>query len=189
MESEAVSSLKIAVNLIIISALVFTTIVLVSITRGNVMTTVNSIVNVTDGEKLRQFEDYEQKTVSGTKVLRALGQYEDTDLGIVFQTTAARTSGNFAVNIGALFTGAAANPNGYRISSFSGWKTVSNPNDDFYTKGFLKDGSGNVLRFENQAAIRHAPGTPEYIQPDGRFKAELIKDITGETIGICFTQE
>jgi hypothetical protein len=186
LESEAVSSVKIAFLLTIISTLIFSIVVLVSVVKPSIFDKINRIVNTTDIERARQYEEYDQKWVSGTKVLRVLKLYESTGFGIVYGTTKTKLSGDYAVNFGGLFQGAVADANGnYRISNFTSiWKTKNNPNNTFYTKGFQ-----NIKPYENKAVSRHSIAALEYIQPDGRFYAELVKDITGETVGICFSQD
>ena len=189
MESEAIGSVRIAVNLMIVSVLLFSIILFVKIAKPGIFDIIMRVVNVTDEEKTRQFEDYDQKWVPGTKVLRALKLYEGTEFGIVYQTVATRSSGGYAENYGGIFQGSGAYSHGYRILNFSAWKTRAHADDTFYTKGFIKDAAGKVIRYENKVVTRRSPGDLEYIPPDGRFYAELIRDVTGEIIGICFTQQ
>lgn len=190
MESEAAGSIKIAINLMIVSTLIFMIVVLVNLVKPNIFYAVASVVNVAAEERERQFDDYDQKWVSGTKVLRVLKLYESTGFGIVYQTSKARSEGAYALNFGGIFQGAGVYSGEYRILNFPSWKIMNGMNDTFYTKSFLKNAAtGDVIKDENTAPARHLSGAPEYILPDGRFFAALIKDVTGETIGICFTQE
>lgn len=194
MESEAVSSTKIAIMLTIVSTLIFTMLVFVSVARPTVLTLVNYVINTTDDESARQYEDYDQKWVSGTKVLRALKLYEGTGFGIVYATKGMLPPNNYALNFGGIFQGAAGIPNDanaetFKITDFTTWKAKNAANDTFYTKGFRIKADGNVLCLENKAVTRHLASDIAYIQPDGRFYAELIRDLTGRTVGICFTQD
>ncbi len=189
MESEAVSSVKIAIHLMVISTLIFTILLTVNIAKPYIFDMILGVVNVTEEEKAKQFDDYDQKWVSGTKVLRVLKLYENTGFGVVYGTKKTQSSGNYAVNFGGVFKESDTYAQGYRILNFTAWKTKSSGSDLFYTKDLKRNASGQPVRYENKAVTRHSSADLEYIPPDGRFYAELIKDISGETIGICFTQE
>jgi len=188
-ESEVASSVKFALILIITGILIFTTLVLVDVVKPDIFDGINWVINTTDNEKARQYDDYDQKWVSGTMVLRALKLYEGTGFGIVYATKDTLASGNgFAINFGGIFQGATETPDSYQIQDFKDWEKKVGDNT-FYTKSFIIKDDGYVLRYENKAVTRHLKTSMGYIQPDGRFYAELIKDITEETIGICFTQD
>lgn len=192
MENEAINSIKIAVNLIIISLLILSINIIVNIIKPTIYEKVISIIDIADAEYEKRYEEYNQTLVSGTKVVRLIRESENLGLGVIYQTYRI----NYAKNIGTVFEGTTTNGfhnNGKscdesKISNLSAWKAQRRTSDISYTSGYKID-ANNLIKCNNYTSAIFAETDNEYIQLDGRFLAELVRDRSGEIIGIIFTQQ
>jgi hypothetical protein len=197
MENEAVSSMKIAISLMVISLLIFCIYLIINIVRPTVYDKVISIVNAADEEYEKRYEDYSQTVVSGTKVVRLIKESENLGIGVIYQTCEMEKQRGYAKNIGTVFEGATAEAPFYNnnqictkseLADFEGWKYQRRNGQIGYTSYYLKK-EDSLVKCNNYASSVFSKDDMEYIALDGRFYSELIKDTTGKVIGIVFTQQ
>lgn len=140
-----------------------------------------------------RFDDYDQRVVSGTQVSAAVKLFEGQSVGIVVVTGACQNSGATArggYNYGAVLdshkTATETNNDGaaYICSTdMSNYKTDGNT---YYTIDLaLKDGA---VFYNMNIKPMSRTGSEPFVRDSAKFMAELIKDTTGTTVGICFTQ-
>ncbi len=195
MENESVSSIKIAINLMIIALLIFTIKTFVDVVKPTVYEKIISIINVAAEENERQFEEYDQTVVSGTKVLRILRECEDLRIGVIYQTGRMKTKSDYAKNIGTIFEGANISGiyNGHYcnegiISNLSLWTSQHSNNEIYYISQYMGKNSNAVI-CKNYINAFYTDTNDEYIELDGRFYSELIKESTGGIVGLIFIQQ
>jgi len=197
MENEAVNSIKIAINLMVISLLISSILLIVNIIRPAIYEKTISIVNTADEEYQKKYEDYNQTVVSGTKIIRLLKECENLGIGIIYQTYRMKNLSDYAKNVGTIFNGATTYApylnNGHlcndsRISDLSTWKYQRSTSSMYYTSYYLMKDDYSVINNNYVSAI-FSETNEEYIALDGRFLSELVMNSTGDVIGIIFTQK
>ncbi|RJX39148.1 hypothetical protein D3P09_16785 [Paenibacillus pinisoli] len=186
MEGELGSGARIAIALIVIGVIISIIFVILGFTRGTTNQGITTVQNSMDSMSLAQFDDYDQKIMSGTQVVAAIKLFEGRPVAQLVRTTSflganpsLDTRGGH--NYGALLTGA-----------------TLDTSTKLYTKTTIaKKGSHYEVGLESTDGIKYnmyylpttQSGTASFVRPTAKFLAELIKDSTGTIVGICFTQQ
>ena len=190
---------KIGIILCILVFLIAIIFSLLTIVRNITNTEASQMQNGLDQMSESQFNDYDQKTVTGTQVMSALKIFEGQNVALVIQTSqsaekSAKQKGGY--NYGALVIAADAT----NTNTFPG-KIESEDNlgvTCLINQGVLKAESGfyraNLMnkngnyQFNWNVRPCGQSGTDTYVRSSGKFFAQLIKDSTDTIVGIVFRQ-
>ncbi|MCD1257374.1 hypothetical protein B5M42_000805 [Paenibacillus athensensis] len=189
MEGELGSGARIAIALIVIGVIISVIFVILGFTRGTTNQGITTVQNSMDSMSLAQFDDYDQKILSGTQVVSAIKLFEGRPVGTITITTssnfpgAATTPTGKGYNYGAILEGSTETSSGSRI--FATDQYAKSGGNSWYEKGF-KD---TPIKFNMNYLPLTETGKATYVRPTAKFLAELIKDSTGTIVGICFTQQ
>ena len=159
-----------------------------------------------------EFEDYDQKVVLGTKVKSAYTTFAGKEYAILVTTSTmlAKEEGGIGLPINhanwddikkSVLIAQGGNQMTQEINGEDKdvWclnynavlddDSVYNENGDYIAPNGLKadDTTGNVLYF-NTVANMSKQGTAEYVPSGAKYQANLIKDASGNVIGIVFIQ-
>jgi hypothetical protein len=209
---------RIGVTIIILCAVVAIVLALLMIMKNITNSGAGNLQNGLDQMLATRFDDYDQRQVSGTEVIAAIKLFEGQPVGIVVVTSADQkeTEDSEGVtarggrNYGAVLCGyAGAQPEGplspvdapnkqgkqyprtseLLTSGSNGTTTIGRENekDSFWTIALYTDPQGAVAYNMNTRPL-NVSGTPEFVRKSAKFLAELIRDTTGTTVGIMFTQ-
>ena len=190
---------KIGIILCILVFLIAIIFSLLTIVRNITNTEASQMQNGLDQMSESQFNDYDQKTVTGTQVMSALKIFEGQNVAIVIQTSqsaAKSAKGKGGYNYGALIIKADASNTG----TFPGDEKSS---DDlgatfcinegvlaaergFYRANLLND--KGAYKFNWNVRPCGQSGTDTYVRSSGKFFAQLIKDSTDTIVGVVFRQ-
>lgn len=208
---------KIGITLIILCTLIAVVFSILTMMKNITNTGAAQLQGSLDQMMSSSFDDYNQKTVTGTQVLAALKLFEGQDVGIIIRTTLCGAKGvNGGYNYGAIlkgYGGTGEKPEGTPMQDygtiFAGKTEVDVAKvDQSYTttddadKGnkaveLAKSGayyigsyhkSGTSIQFNLNTKPTTASGNATYVRGSSRFRAMLVKDISGTTIGIVFTE-
>ncbi|QMV40505.1 hypothetical protein [Cohnella cholangitidis] len=190
MEGELGSGARIAIALIVIGVIISVIFVILGFTRGTTNSGITTVQNSMDSMSLAQFDDYDQKILSGTQVTSAIKLFDGRPVAMVVRTRALRATPTTAAaeghNYGALLVG--STPSGSGDNRIFTTVTMSKAalTNSFYTHNLQTTGTEqyNMLIIPTTRS-----GTPTFIRPTAKFMAELIQDATGTIVGICFTQQ
>ncbi|GKU77569.1 hypothetical protein [Paenibacillus sp. L3-i20] len=181
MEGELGSGARIAIALIVIGVIISIIFVILGFTRGTTNQGITTVANSMDSMSLAQFDDYDQKILSGTQVVSAIKLFEGRPVAQVVRTTSQmdpKTTGGAAKsghNYGALLDG--------QVSNII---TMPDLTGSHYVKGLeTKEG----IKYNMKYLPTTVSGTNAFVRPTAKFLAELIKDTTGTIVGVCFTQQ
>ena len=147
------------------------------------------------------FNDYDQRTMSGTQVVSAYNTFNNKPIAIIVKTCRGEW-----VNYNALITPFSATNNRQLAAPFrdvtleaaSRQYNVTTSYFDRTTAGLevayiMSDGGGDVSRrvvlFNNVNADMTRNGNQNFVSPTARFSSFLIRDAGGDTIGIVFVQQ
>lgn len=217
MQNEISSGTMLGIVLIALAAVIGLGFGVFSIAKGvsneGVVSVQDNLTSVSDSS----FSDYDNKIVTGTQVIAAYKNFQGKNVAILINTQAmtkgvVNSKGHKAyafdiggvkyVNYNAILapnsagTLAATGENdgtaapvaitkGYTYTSPDGLKLVE-PNVE--TKnGFALDSAGKVVTDTNIGGFSKA-GNCEYISSSAKFETRLIKDASGQNVGIAFTQ-
>jgi len=193
LEGELGSGARIAIALIVIGVIISVIFVILGFTRGTTNSGITTVQNSMDSMSLAQFDDYDQKVLSGTQVTSAIKLFEGRPVAMVVRTRALRpaTPANAAAtighNYGALLAGATSNNlTGDQLLYTTTAMTKAVATNAFYTAN-LNTTNGIIYNMVTIQTTRS--GTNAFIRPTAKFTAELIQDNTGTIVGICFTQQ
>jgi len=186
MEGELGSGARIAIALIVIGVIISVIFVILGFTRGTTNQGITTVSNSMDSMSLAQFDDYDQKILSGTQALSAIKLFEGRPVAMIVRTLAITGATNLnpigngrGHNYGALLVGS--------VRSGRVFDTIAlqraRANDSFYTANLQANAVPNM-----QYLPATESGTTPFIRPTAKFLAELIKDDTGTNVGVCFTQ-
>ncbi|TQR44208.1 hypothetical protein [Paenibacillus popilliae] len=188
MEGELGSGARIAIALIVIGVIISVIFVILGFTRGTTNQGITTVQNSMDSMALAQFDDYDQKVLSGTQVISAIKLFEGRPVAMVTRTAAQmKTSPGTGYNYGAILKGSTSGTPiaGSATYITSTLKKLQNT-DSFFTEDFAANG----ITTPNMVYIPLTQtGTNSYVRPTAKFLAELIKDNTGTIVGISFTQQ
>jgi hypothetical protein len=200
--SEDVSAMiRIAVTVIIVSSLVAAVLNLLVVGRSTMSTGMSNLQAGVNQITLQEFAPYNQKTVYGTEVSSAITLYSGRDIAMLVATNTCINDSTGAAekfyNYGALIDGNSA----AGATSMSETPTVTcsttaattglyraNDGDSYWTAEYEYD-TTNSSMIKTYGNIKNTTMSgAEYILPSGKFYSELVKNSTGEIIGIAFTQ-
>lgn len=186
MEGELGSGARIAIALIVIGVIISVIFVILGFTRGTTNQGITTVQNSMDSMSLAQFDDYDQKILSGTQVVSAIKLFEGRPVATLVRTSALAGAGhNYGAQlVGTNVTGTVATGFTYTTPLSSITKAVNT--DSFYTIN-LNTTSG--IQYNMVYLPTSESGTNSFVRPTAKFLAELIKDSTGTIVGICFTQQ
>ncbi|MDQ0885049.1 hypothetical protein QFZ81_000137 [Paenibacillus sp. V4I9] len=193
MEGELGSGARIAIALIVIGVIISVIFVILGFTRGTTNQGITTVQNSMDSMSLAQFDDYDQKILSGTQVISAIKLFEGRPVATVTKTTSQMAlTPDTGFNYGAILTGdnitaaTATTPASYITTTGASGLRKANTTDSFFTGGLA--GNGNITYNMVYIPMTES-GTRPFVRPTAKFLAELIKDTTGTIIGVCFTQQ
>jgi len=182
MEGELGSGARIAIALIVIGVIISVIFVILGFTRGTTNQGITTVQNSMDSMSLAQFDDYDQKILSGTQVISAIKLFEGRPVAAVVRTSAQRdASGNSTVgtNYGALLEGT--------VSLTTASMHTAKTGDSFFTHNIAV--ASGQMSFNMVYLPLSRSGTSTFVRPTAKFLAQLIKDTTGTIVGVCFTQQ
>lgn len=178
MEGELGSGARIAIALIVIGVIISIIFVILGFTRGTTNQGITTVQNSMDSMSLAQFDDYDQKILSGTQVVSAIKLFEGRPVAQVVKTLAQhKKTENTGHNYGALLSGTTNN-----ITE----AMVKTEGSSYFVKN-LKVTNG-LMSYNMVYLPTSKTGDDAFVRPTAKFLAELIKDSTGTIVGIYFTQ-
>lgn len=186
------SGAKIGIILIILCSLIAIVFALLTMMKNITNTGSSQLQNGLDQMLASQFQDYDQKIITGTQVASAMSIFDGQPVAFVVRTTASNKASK-AYCYGALITGtteanAEQDSDGkvYTVatSTITGAKEAG---AGFYTLSL--DVSKGSYAYNLNIKPTKTSGTSTYIRSSAKFMSELIHDSTGDTIGIVFTQQ
>jgi len=192
MEGELGSGARIAIALIVIGVIISVIFVILGFTRGTTNQGISGVSTSMDAMTLARFDDYDQKTISGTQVIAAVKLFEGQPVATVVRTlatmnaTVADPDGNATgQNYGAILDGSTRSGEVFNTAAIV---RASGNTDSFYTYN-LETNNGALLAPNMIYTPMTDPGTSTFVRPTARFLAEQIRDSTGTIVGIVFTQQ
>lgn len=208
---------KIGITLIILCTLIAVVFSILTMMKNITNTGAAQLQGSLDQMMSSSFDDYNQKTVTGTQVLAALKLFEGQDVGIIIRTTlcgAKDAKGGY--NYGAILNGYGGTGDKPEGTQMQGYGTVfagknevdvSKVDAGYATKEDATKGetavelaqsgayyigsyhkSGTSIQFNLNTKPTTASGNATYVRSSSRFRAMLVKDISGTTIGVVFTE-
>ncbi len=185
MEGELGSGARIAIALIVIGVIISVIFVILGFTRGTTNQGISKVQSSMDSMSLAEFDDYDQKLMSGTQVVSAIKLFEGRPVATVTRTTAQMdtTKGgeaNTGFNYGALLD----DTDGNYVT-----EPLTKGDSEAWYESSLEISTSGTLTFNMNYKPLTKTATNTFVRPTGLFLAELIKDSTGTIIGICFTQQ
>jgi len=206
---------KVGIILIILCALIAIVFSLLTMMKNITSSGSQSLQNGLDQLSDSEFQNYDQKTVSGTDVMSAIKIFEGRPVSFVVVTSAdkkANASGTTWTGhlYGAFLTACtpsstagkdggqnAGNTFGVSVDSAnSGSEPADAPTtgivkyagNSYYIGALYTDAAGSVQYNMNVRPLS-VTGTKTFVRSSAKFIAELIKDTTGTKIGVCFVQQ
>lgn len=151
-----------------------------------------------------QFDDYDQKTITGTQVMGAYKNFAGKPYAVLIATQA-YIDGNTVVNgnVVKAFGGVVGSTTTQKATKSDGTTVVDlkplNYNallagniylDKGYyvTSGGFNSSAAGDVSFYTISENMNKRGAAEYVSSGSRFQANLIKDGSGTTIGLVFRQ-
>lgn len=189
------SGAKIGIILIILCSLIAIVFALLTMMKNITNTGTQQMQNGLDQMLSSQFQDYDQKTVTGTQVMSAMSIFDGQPVAFVVMTKESmKSGGSGAYCYGAVVQGAGAERD-YVSSRAGKCRTIAtdkvkraNATDNFYTMDLsVKDNGAYDMNMNTRPC--KTQGTEAYIRSSAKFLAELIHDTTGDTVGIVFVQQ
>lgn len=187
------SGAKIGIILIILCSLVSIVFSLLTMMKNITNSGSSQLQNGLDQMLASQFQDYDQKIISGTQVLSAMKIFEGQPVAFVVRTAATQKAGSTyanGFNFGALLTGYVActtEQSGDGAAYKLGAALTKATGASAYTLN-LASASGSYVYNLNTKPC-NTSGTSSYVRSTAKFLAEIIEDDTGTKVGICFTQQ
>lgn len=198
MTEDVSGAFRIGVTVVIVAALVAAALNLMSMSQSILSSGTSNLQSGVDQISLQEFENYNQKKISGTIVKSTIALYEGRDIACVVRTRACQESGAeaWAYNYGSKLAEVTQDKKPEGADAEQGTITIvksdltdkkyRKPGDSFYTCSLsVKNG---IIETNNNTKGITAVGGKQFILESARFRAELIKDETGTIVGICFTQ-
>ena len=198
---------KIGIGLVLLVAIVAIVMQLLKMVKGQANSGSTALQDSFEKVAESDFDGYDQVEKTGTDVAAAVKIFEGRPVAIVVQTTKQRAAGDKAYNYGALIgnTGTETTGADHAASSAFGKVfeiTISDTAADAFTAGTIAPWKGhsgylaelNVLSAsgEYEYNTNYTPldktSTDSFVRSSGRFMSYLIKNDSGENIGIFFQQ-
>lgn len=182
---------KIGIILCILVFLIAIIFSLLTIVRNITNTEASQMQNGLDQMSESQFNDYDQKTVTGTQVMSALKIFEGQNVAIVIQTAqshAKEATNSQGYNYGALLV---------EVDGHAGKVENLGPNVLLPSGTLVAKGGGFVANLLNKNGsyqynwnVRPCgqSGTNTYVRSSAKFFAQLIRDSTDTIVGVTFRQ-
>lgn len=216
MKNEASDTTMLAVTVIALAVVVSIGFGIFMFARSSLNSGSDNLNSALDTVNNSSYADYDQKTVSGTKVLSCLQNFEGTPCAILIRTKALATAGseviasksaevdryyvnsagksfiNYNAILGDTAAAATLKDKGDEGTAegdvTTGGDVVVQLNDGTYlaTQGFYS--IGGVVQYYGAKGDYQTTGMTEYIAAGTRFTANLIKDASGTTLGVVFEQ-
>lgn len=188
------SGAKIGITLIVLCSLIAIVFALLTMMKNITNTGTQQMQNGLDQMLASQFQDYDQKIITGTQVMSAMAIFDGQPVAFTIRTQASMNAGDVYC-YGALINGAPNKGTNYEDNVSGQVYTVKNnvlteakkTGANYYTLN-LKVTDGTYHMNMNLKPCK-APGTTAYVRSSAKFMAELIHDSTGDTVGISFTQQ
>lgn len=186
------SGAKIGIILIILCSLIAIVFALLTMMKNITNTGSGQLQNGLDQMLASQFQDYDQKIITGTQVASAMSIFDGQPVAFVVRTNASDKASK-AYCYGALIAGTteaaaeqASDGKVYTVatSTITGAKEAG---AGYYTLSL--DVSKGSYAYNLNIKPTRTSGTSTYIRSSAKFMAELIHDSTGDTVGIVFTQQ
>ena len=205
---------KIGIILIILCSLIAIVFSLLTMMKNITNSGASQLQGSLDQMLLSQFDDYDQKTVTGTQVKASIKVFSGQDIAIVIRPGLAAKEGKFpsGFNYGALLQGYSTEKTGNALKGYGNVYTsgqsvgidgscmadkyngdVSNgltlhKSGTYYVGGLLvPDGEILVARNDNPRPL-DASGKESFVRTSAKYRAMLIKDEADAIIGIVFDE-
>lgn len=195
---------KIGITLIILCALIAIVFALLTMMKNLTNQGSTQMQSGLDNMLTSQFQDYDQKVLTGTQLMSSLAIFDGQPICIVVRTTLTdNIDGGKGLSYGVrIMTGTGGTyGNQTKLDSSDSMKAKTAAGDVYLLADKLvkptgksyyeaaQDVNAGVFNWNVNTKPMAAKGTPPYIRGSAKFLAELIKDPTEEIIGICFTQQ
>lgn len=183
---------KIGITLIILCSLLAIVLALLMMMKNITNQGASTLQSGLDQMLATRFDDYDQQNVSGTQVSAAIKLFEGQPVAMVVKTSACQESGSSAkggYNYGAIlegYTKATGGSDGDVFTMATDITTKKTAGDTFYTINL--NTSTNAVQYNMNVRPMTRSGSEPFVRSSAKFLAELIKDSTGTTVGVCFTQ-
>lgn len=193
---------KIGIGLVLLVAIVAIVMALLKMIKNQANNGSTSLQDSFDKVSESEFDGYDQVEKTGTDVKAALKIFQDRPVAIVIQTTKDKaTAATQAFQYGAYLKGAteaAADPTGLgnvvatAVESTAATSAVDAkiaPWQDHV--GYIADleiNSDGSYKYNTNYAPVDKTSTTYFVRTSGRFMSYLIKNDSGQNIGIFFTQ-
>lgn len=184
---------KIGIILIILCSLVAIVFSLLTMMKNITNSGSASFQNGLDQLQDSEFQDYDQKILTGTQVVSAIKIFDGRPLGFLVETKASGAD-NAVYAYGCILTGATEGT----IEPASVGKVFSMPKttaehkanvtDSWYTIDLQTNQAGTVSYNTNVKPLSQT-ATKTFVRSSAKFLAEIIKDNTGTKVGVKFTQQ
>lgn len=183
---------KIGIILIILCALIAIVFALLTMMKNITNTGSAQMQNGLDQMLASQFQDYDQKIITGTQVMSAMSIFEGQPVGFVVNTTQSMKEGSKGYMYGALLKGhgaATTAPSGAQDGKVYQMSTglTKTTGASYYTCNL--DATDGVYMYNLNLKPCRTSGCATYVRTSAKYLAELIRDETGDAVGICFTQQ
>lgn len=175
---------KIGIVLIILCFLIGIVLALLMVVKNITNSGASSMEAGLDQMNKSQYDDYDQKIVTGTKVTSAIKLFEGQPIGIVViskQADSNSIKGGYCY--GQLLENYSQATENDEVVYKNSTALTMQTGDSFYT---AKPQSGKWNLNTKPLTIS---GSNMFVRTNAKFMAELIKDSSGTNIGICFTQQ
>jgi hypothetical protein len=191
MSEDVSSTIRVGVTVILVAALVATVLNLMVISQSILASGQSTLQSGVDQVGLQEFENYNQKKVSGTIVKSTLSLYAARDIAIVIRTNLCQKGAPepWAYNYGAILSGvtpADDTVNGTGIEAKINAALNQKAGESWYTHELKLTNGVPDFNANTKGVTRTGDG--QFILDSARFQAALIKDGTGTIVGISFIQ-
>lgn len=207
---------KVGIILIILCALIAIVFSLLTMMKNITSSGSQSLQNGLDQLSDSEFQNYDQKTISGTDVAAAIKIFEGRPVSFVVVTSADIKSGGgsatswkghlYGAHLSCCAPSATSGTDGganagktFAVtvnSAASGAEPAEAPTTEiakytgnaYYTGALYTNDAGSPVYNMNVRPLS-VTGKTTYVRSSAKFLAELIKDPTGTKIGVCFVQQ
>ncbi len=208
MDREVSDISKLGVVLIAVAIIIGLAFMIFSVAKGTANDgTVKVQANLTQ-VGLSEFQDYDQKIITGTQVTSAYSNFEGKAYAVLISTQAIMdTDGNFtnaagvdsdnppeSVETNREVVNSKGEDVGLYYANYNallgpdGEATLTIKNGAYITDGSLVVDDGGVIQFNNNIGNLSKSGMGEYIPSGAKFQANLVKDASGSILGVAFMQ-
>ena len=181
MTEDVSATIRIAVTIMLVAALVATVLNVIFIAQNAIASGVSKFTSSLDSFNKQEFDKYDQKSdISGSEVKAAISAYAGQDVAVCVATV---SSGTTFYNFNGVLDGAS-----YTDGNKSVTLAFVDSNTPYYKGKLRVDEATMVPEISSLRKGINTPGTAPYIRESGRFSSNLIINEAGDTIGIAFKQ-